>query len=79
MLFFLVALIAFSLFLFALGLTEGFHQAGIVEACCAVKKEESAAQAFRLNFPGSVVVTNDCNLILKLVIEVWHGLCGMIT
>ena len=74
MVFLPVTLMTFSLLLFALGLTEGFHQAGIAEACWAVEKEEPAAQAFRLNFPGSVVFTDDCNLILKLVMEVWCGL-----
>ena len=73
-----VTLICFCLFLFTAGLTEGFHQSGIAEACWAVEKEEPAAQAFRLNFPGAVVFTDDCNLILKLVMEVWHSLCGVI-
>ena len=74
-----VALVAFSLLLFTLGLTEGFHQAGIAEACWAIEKEEPTAQAFRLNFPGSVVFTDDCNLILKLVMEVWRGFGSVIT
>ena len=63
------------LLLLPAGLTEGFHQAGLAEACWAVEKEEPAAQAFRLNFPGAVVFTDDCNLILKLVMEVWHNSC----
>ena len=52
------------------GLTEGFHQAGVAEACWAIEKEEPAAQAFRLNYPQSTVFTDDCNELLKLVMEV---------
>ena len=52
------------------GLTEGFHQAGVAEACWAIEKEEPAAQAFRLNYPKTTVFTDDCNLLLKLVMEV---------
>ena len=55
-----------------LGLTEGFHQSGLAEAKWAIEKEEPAAQAFRLNYPNAVVFTDDCNVLLKLVMEVRH-------
>ena len=53
-----------------IGLSEGFHQAGMAESRWAIEKEEPAAQAFRLNNPGSTVFSEDCNLLLKLVMEV---------
>uniref|UniRef100_A0A8C3UIA6 DNA (cytosine-5)-methyltransferase n=1 Tax=Catharus ustulatus TaxID=91951 RepID=A0A8C3UIA6_CATUS len=49
------------------GLSEGFHQAGVSETLWAVEMWEPAAQAFRLNNPGSTVFTEDCNVLLKLV------------
>ncbi|XP_040842199.1 DNA (cytosine-5)-methyltransferase 1 isoform X3 [Ochotona curzoniae] len=49
------------------GLSEGFHQAGISETMWAVEMWEPAAQAFRLNNPESTVFTEDCNVLLKLV------------
>ena len=52
------------------GISEGFHQAGVAESRWAIEKEEPAAQAFRLNNPGCTVFTDDCNLLLKAVMEV---------
>ena len=52
------------------GLTEGFHQSGVAEALWAVEKDEAAANAFKLNYPGCTVMTDDCNLILRLVMDV---------
>uniref|UniRef100_A0A4W3I946 DNA (cytosine-5)-methyltransferase n=1 Tax=Callorhinchus milii TaxID=7868 RepID=A0A4W3I946_CALMI len=49
------------------GLSEGFHQAGISETLWAIEMWEPAAQAFRLNNPGATVFTEDCNVLLKLV------------
>ena len=54
------------------GLTEGFHQSGVAEAAWAVEKEEAAANAFKLNYPSATVMTDDCNLILRLVMDVWQ-------
>ena len=51
------------------GLSEGFHQAGMAESRWAIEKEEPAAQAFRLNNPGCTVFTDDCNLLLRAVME----------
>ena len=52
------------------GLSEGFHQSGVAESVWAVEKDEPAAQAFRLNNPKATVFTDDCNVLLKLVMEV---------
>lgn len=52
------------------GLSEGFHQSGVADSVWAVEKEEAAAQAFRLNHPKATVFTDDCNTLLKLVMEV---------
>ncbi|XP_067015919.1 DNA (cytosine-5)-methyltransferase 1-like [Acropora muricata] len=51
------------------GLSEGLHQAGTAESLWAVEKEEPAAHAFSLNNPGCTVFTDDCNLLLKLVMD----------
>ncbi|KAK7800480.1 hypothetical protein U0070_024260, partial [Myodes glareolus] len=51
------------------GLSEGFHQAGISETLWAIEMWDPAAQAFRLNNPGSTVFTEDCNVLLKLVMS----------
>ena len=53
-----------------LGISEGFHQAGLSETLWAIEKEEPIAQAFRLNNPKTTVFSDDCNLLLKLVMEV---------
>lgn len=51
------------------GLSEGFHQAGVSETLWAIEMWEPAAQAFRLNNPGTTVFTEDCNKLLKLVMS----------
>ncbi|PIK50641.1 DNA (cytosine-5)-methytransferase 1 [Apostichopus japonicus] len=51
------------------GLSEGFHQAGVCEPCFAIEIIEPAAQAFKLNNPGTTVLTDDCNILLKLAME----------
>lgn len=43
--------------------------AGISETLWAIEMWEPAAQAFRLNNPGSTVFTEDCNVLLKLVMS----------
>lgn len=43
--------------------------AGISETLWAIEMWEPAAQAFRLNNPGSTVFTEDCNILLKLVMS----------
>ncbi|XP_056678753.1 DNA (cytosine-5)-methyltransferase 1-like [Monodelphis domestica] len=51
------------------GLSEGFHQAGISETLWAIEMWELGAQAFRLNNPETTVFTEDCNILLKLVMS----------
>uniref|UniRef100_A0A8C5HDQ3 DNA (cytosine-5)-methyltransferase n=1 Tax=Gouania willdenowi TaxID=441366 RepID=A0A8C5HDQ3_GOUWI len=51
------------------GLSEGFHQTGVSETLWAIEMWEPAAQAFRLNNPGTTVFTEDCNVLLKLVMS----------
>ncbi|XP_011402705.2 PREDICTED: DNA (cytosine-5)-methyltransferase 1-like isoform X1 [Amphimedon queenslandica] len=51
------------------GLSEGFHQAGVADSCWAVEIDEPAAQAFRLNNSQTTVFTDDCNILLSLVME----------
>lgn len=55
---------------FNIGLSEGLHQSGVAETKWAIEKEEPAAHAFRLNNPKCTVFTEDCNLLLKLVMHV---------
>ena len=52
------------------GLSEGFHQAGVADSCWAVEINEPAAQAFKLNYSQTTVFTDDCNILLSLVMEV---------
>ncbi|KAJ8934705.1 hypothetical protein NQ318_008503 [Aromia moschata] len=51
------------------GLSEGLHQAGIAESKWAIEKETAAAQAYRLNYPDCKVFTDDCNALLKAVLN----------
>ncbi|KAM6475712.1 DNA (cytosine-5)-methyltransferase 1 [Liasis olivaceus] len=51
------------------GLSEGFHQAGVSDTLWAIEMWEPAAQAFRLNNPSTTVFTEDCNVLLKLVMS----------
>ena len=50
-------------------MSEGLHQAGIAESHWAIEKEEPAAQAFRANNTKTTVFTDDCNILLKLVMD----------
>lgn len=51
------------------GLSEGLHQVGVADSRWAIEFEPSAAQAYRLNNPGTIVFNADCNHILKLIME----------
>nr|XP_042136225.1 DNA (cytosine-5)-methyltransferase 1-like [Peromyscus maniculatus bairdii] len=49
------------------GLSKGLHQAGIAETLWAIDSVDAEAQAFRMNNPGSMVFTEDCNVLLKQI------------
>ncbi|KAF5303293.1 hypothetical protein FQA39_LY10032 [Lamprigera yunnana] len=51
------------------GLSEGLHQTKIAETKWAIEKEPSAARAFKLNNPDSIVYTEDCNELLRIVMS----------
>lgn len=46
-----------------------FVSPGVSETLWAIEMWEPAAQAFRLNNPGTTVFTEDCNVLLKLVMS----------
>ena len=39
-----------------------------------MEKDETAANAFKLNYPSCTVLTDDCNLILRLAMDVRQSL-----
>ena len=51
------------------GLSEGLHQAGISESHWAIEKEEPAACAYSLNNPRATVFSEDCNVLLRKVMD----------
>ncbi|PRQ32904.1 putative DNA (cytosine-5-)-methyltransferase [Rosa chinensis] len=51
------------------GLSEGLHQAGVSVTKWAIEYEEPAGQAFQLNHSESKVFINNCNVILKAVMD----------
>ncbi|KAG8641192.1 hypothetical protein MANES_13G119400v8 [Manihot esculenta] len=51
------------------GLSEGLQQAGVSTTKWAIEYEEPAGEAFKLNHPASLVFINNCNVILRAVME----------
>ena len=51
------------------GLSEGLHQAGIVDTKWAIEKVENAASAFKMNNPDCTVFTEDCNELLNVIMS----------
>ncbi|XP_067952062.1 DNA (cytosine-5)-methyltransferase PliMCI-like [Watersipora subatra] len=51
------------------GLSAGLHQCGIAESRWAIEKVEPAARAYALNASKCTVFTDDCNELLKLVMQ----------
>ncbi|KAL3814578.1 hypothetical protein ACJIZ3_015846 [Penstemon smallii] len=51
------------------GLSEGLHQSGVSLTKWAIEYEEAAGDAFRLNHPGSLVFVNNCNVILRAIMQ----------
>ncbi len=51
------------------GLTEGLHQAGIAKSRWAIEVHEPAAKAFKVRNPETDVFVEDCNLLLKVIMD----------
>ncbi|WCJ21819.1 DNA (cytosine-5-)-methyltransferase family protein [Euphorbia peplus] len=51
------------------GLSEGLRRAGVSSTKWAIEYEEPAGEAFKLNHPESLVFINNCNVILRAVME----------
>ncbi|XP_043507435.1 DNA (cytosine-5)-methyltransferase 1-like isoform X1 [Frieseomelitta varia] len=51
------------------GLSEGLHQAGVAETLWAIEKDKILANGFCLNNPNTTVFIEDCNIILKKVMN----------
>ncbi|GER54987.1 cytosine-specific methyltransferase [Striga asiatica] len=51
------------------GLSEGLEHSGASLTKWAIEYEEAAGDAFRLNHPGSLVFVNNCNVILRAVMQ----------
>nr|XP_023026505.1 DNA (cytosine-5)-methyltransferase 1-like [Leptinotarsa decemlineata] len=51
------------------GLSEGLHQSGVAVSQWAIEIELSAANAYRLNNPDCKVFSQDCNDLLKMVLN----------
>ena len=51
------------------GLSLGLHQAGVVDTKWAIEAHEPAAKAFKANNATTEVFTEDCNMLLKIIID----------
>eukprot|EP00897_Mesotaenium_endlicherianum_P010338 jgi/Mesen1/9332/ME000061S08775 len=51
------------------GLSEGLQQSGVSETKWAIEYEQPAAQAFQLNHPEADVFCDNCNVILRCMME----------
>ncbi|XP_061364298.1 DNA (cytosine-5)-methyltransferase 1-like [Gastrolobium bilobum] len=51
------------------GLSEGLQQSGIALTKWAIEYEEPAGDAFKANHPEALVFINNCNVILRAVME----------
>nr|ALB00263.1 DNA (cytosine-5)-methyltransferase [Tigriopus japonicus] len=51
------------------GLSHGLHEAGIAQSDWAIEVYEPAAKAFKANNPDAVVFTDDCNVLLRKIIN----------
>ncbi|MEW5318123.1 MAG: hypothetical protein WDW38_009370 [Sanguina aurantia] len=64
-----VSLATMDIFAGCGGLSEGMHQTGVVDTRWAVEYEQPAADAFQLNNPDAKVLCNNCNALLRAVME----------
>nr|KYP42268.1 DNA (cytosine-5)-methyltransferase 1B [Cajanus cajan] len=51
------------------GLSQGLHQSGVSSTKWAIEYEEPAGDAFKANHPEALVFINNCNVILRAVME----------
>ncbi|CAA3027627.1 DNA (cytosine-5)-methyltransferase 1B-like [Olea europaea subsp. europaea] len=51
------------------GLSEGLKQSGVSVTKWAIEYEETAGIAFKLNHPESTVFVNNCNVILRAIMQ----------
>ncbi|XP_039683076.1 DNA (cytosine-5)-methyltransferase 1 [Medicago truncatula] len=51
------------------GLSEGLHQSGVSSTKWAIEYEEPAGNAFKANHPEALVFINNCNVILRAIME----------
>lgn len=51
------------------GLSQGLEQAGVSATKWAIEYEEPAGQAFRKNHPEATVFVDNCNVILRAIME----------
>ena len=51
------------------GLSSGLKQVGVSEAHWAIEVYEPAAQAYKMNEPNCSVFTDDCNALLRMVMD----------
>ncbi|KAF3571128.1 hypothetical protein F2Q69_00062789 [Brassica cretica] len=51
------------------GLSQGLEQAGVSATKWAIEYEEPAGQAFRKNHPETTVFVDNCNVILRAIME----------
>ncbi|KAG6551170.1 hypothetical protein Mapa_007405 [Marchantia paleacea] len=51
------------------GLSEGLHQSGVSDTKWAIEYDREAAEAFKLNHPTSEVFCDNCNVILRAIME----------
>ncbi|XP_042490225.1 DNA (cytosine-5)-methyltransferase 1A-like [Macadamia integrifolia] len=51
------------------GLSEGLEKSGVSVTKWAIEYEEPAGEAFRLNHPEAVTLLNNCNVILRAIME----------
>lgn len=51
------------------GLSEGLHQSGVTDTKWAIEYEHPAAEAFKLNHSGAEVFCENCNVILRSIME----------
>ncbi|CAA2934361.1 DNA (cytosine-5)-methyltransferase 1B-like [Olea europaea subsp. europaea] len=51
------------------GLSEGLKQSGVSVTKWAIEYDEEAGKAFKLNHPESTVFVNNCNVILRAIMQ----------